>query len=335
MLLAAALSSTLVSLGVYAQTDTVYFAREDSVVFNNYLSFMEGKADLPFDSIILETASFFLETPYVAATLEKEPEGLVVNLRELDCFTFVENVIALSRTIAAGEPAFGKYCDHLRLIRYRDGIITGYAGRLHYTSDWLYENEQKQILKYASGETAGRPYTFDLSFMSSHPGSYRQIKADSSLIPVMRETERQVNARTSYYYLIPKYEIDTFAVHLHGGDMVGFVTSVPGLDISHVGIITKENGKLTFIHASSLAMKVIVNVESLKEYVEKSKSCTGIMTARPLPPTPPCLLPEEESEKLEGELHPDALIRELVEPDKDCNVEDMIPDSVSYFGIRR
>jgi hypothetical protein len=339
-LLAAALLSTFVSSGVYAQTDTVYFAQEDSVVFNNYLSFMEGKADLPFDSIILETASFFLGTPYVAATLEKEPEGLVVNLRELDCFTFVENVIALSRTIAAGEPAFEKYCDHLRLIRYRSGSITGYADRLHYTSDWLYENEQKQIIKYASGETAGRPYMFDLNFMSSHPDSYRQIKADSSLIPMIRETERQINTRTSYYYITPKYEIDTFAVNLHNGDMVGFVTSIPGLDISHVGIITRENDKLTFIHASSLAMKVIVNVESLREYVEKGKSCTGIMTARPLPPLSPCLTEEEEeqaeeSEELEGELQSDALIRELVEPGKDCNVEDMIPDTVTYLGVRR
>jgi hypothetical protein len=284
--------------GAYARADTVYCTQEDSIVFNNYLSFMENKADLPFDSIILETASFFLGTPYVGGTLEKEPEGLAVNLREMDCFTFVENVIALSRTIAAGEPTFDKYCDQLKLIRYRGEEITGYADRLHYTSDWLYENEQKQVVKHVTGEAGGQPYTFGLNFMSSHPDSYRQLKADSSLIPKIQEAERQVNARTSYYYLIPKYEIDTFAVHLHSGDIVSFVTSIPGLDISHVGIMTRENEKLTFIHASSLAMKVIVNPESLREYVEKGKNHTGIMTARPLPPPTVPVLPDkpEESE---------------------------------------
>jgi hypothetical protein len=282
------------SSGAYAQADTVYCTQEDSIVFNNYLSFMGNKVDLQFDSIILETASFFIGTPYMGGTLEKEPEGLVVNLREMDCFTFVENVIALSRTIAAGEPAFEKYCDHLRLIRYRGEEITGYADRLHYTSDWLYENEQKQVIKHVTGEAGGQPYTFDLNFMSSYPDSYRQLKADSSLIPEIQETERRVNARTSYYYLIPKYEIDTFAVHLHNGDMVCFVTSIPGLDISHVGIITREDEKLTFIHASSLAMKVIVNIESLKEYIEKGKNHAGIMTAHPLPPisVPPPDKPE-------------------------------------------
>ncbi|MDR1937690.1 MAG: DUF1460 domain-containing protein [Tannerellaceae bacterium] len=277
----------LFSSGAYAQTGTVYCTEADREVFGRYLSFMEGKAELPFDSLILETASFFLGTPYVGATLEQEPEGLVVNLRELDCFTFVENVIALSRTVAAGEPSFDKYCAHLRLIRYREGIITGYADRLHYTSDWLYENDRKQIVKYIGGEASRTPHTFDLRFMSSHPGSYRPLKADSSLIPRIKETEQEVNARTPYYYLIPKYAIDTFAIQVCSGDMVGFVTSIPGLDISHVGVATRVGDTLTFIHASSVAKEVIVNRESLKEYVESGKNCTGVMTAQPLPPLPP------------------------------------------------
>jgi hypothetical protein len=271
---------------VYAQTDTLYYTEEDSIVFGQYLTYMEEKDSLPFDSLLLETAAFFLGTPYAGATLEQEPEGLVVNLRELDCFTFVENVIALSRTIAEGEPAFGKYCNHLRLIRYREGIITGYTDRLHYTSDWLYENDRKQILKYPAAETGGQPYTFNLHFMSSHPDSYRQLKADTSLIPSIKETEQRINDRTAYYYLIPKHETDSFAVHLHNGDVVGFATAIPGLDISHVGLITRAGETLTFIHASSVAKEVIVNKESLKEYVENGKNCIGIMTARPLRPFP-------------------------------------------------
>jgi hypothetical protein len=285
----AALLLLLVFAGADAQRDTVYCTEADREVFAQYLTFMDGKGELPFDSLLLETASFFLGTPYAGATLEQEPEGLVVNLRALDCFTFVENVIALSRTIAEGDSAFDAYCDHLQHIRYREGKITNYTDRLHYTSDWLYENDRRQILAYDSCAAAGRrPHTFNLHFMSTHPGSYRQLKADTSLIAGIRETEQQINARTSFYHLVPKHEIDTFAVRMQHGDVVCFVTSIAGLDISHVGILTRAGETLTFIHASSVAKEVIVNKESLKEYVEKGKNITGVMTARPLPPPPKC-----------------------------------------------
>ncbi len=46
---------------------------------------------------MLEIGKFFLGTPYVVGTLEtKRGEHLVVNLREFDCVTFVENVVALA-----------------------------------------------------------------------------------------------------------------------------------------------------------------------------------------------------------------------------------------------
>ncbi|MDR2389219.1 MAG: DUF1460 domain-containing protein [Tannerellaceae bacterium] len=290
----------LISPLLYGQTDSLYCTPDDREVFNHYLAFMEEKDSLPFDSLLLETATFFLGTPYVGATLEQEPEGLVANLRELDCFTFVENVIALARTLAEGDATFEKYLNQLRNIRYRNGIITGYVDRLHYTSDWLYENDRKQILAYTRSDALGIPHRFQLDFMSSHPDSYRQLKADTSLIASIREAEQQINSRTDYYYLIPKQEIDSFALHINNGDVVGFATAIPGLDISHVGIITRQGETLTFIHASSTAKEVIVHKESLKAYVEGGKNCIGILTAKPLRPIPapedttfPLLLPSD------------------------------------------
>ncbi|GHT32360.1 xylanase [Bacteroidia bacterium] len=263
--------------------DTVYCTAEDSVIFGRFVSSIAGKDSLPFDSLILQTASFFLGMPYVASTLEIEPEGLVVNLRELDCTTFVENVIALSRMVAEGDTTFEAFCDQLRWVRYREGIIRDYTDRLHYTSDWIYENDRKEVVKSLGEEEGWRPYTFCLNFMSTHSDSYRQLMTDSMLIPCIVEIEKEVSERTGYYY-IPKNNVDSFAVDIKNGDMVGFVTSTKGLDISHVAIVTRVGEELTFIHASSLAMKVIVNEESLQHYVEKSKSCTGIILTRPLSP---------------------------------------------------
>ncbi|GAB6394962.1 MAG: DUF1460 domain-containing protein [Bacteroidales bacterium] len=273
-----------VSAGAAATpADTVYATEEDKAVFDRYLLYMEDNPSLPFDSLVLKTALFFLGTPYVGATLEKEPEGLAVNLRELDCATFVETVLALARMIAAGDATFDGFCNQLRFIRYREGAITSYIDRLHYTSDWYYENDRKRIIAYNMAEKGAKPYTFNLNYMSAHTGSYRQLQNNPALIPQIEEIERRISARTSYYY-IPKYEIEAYADRIPSGDLVGFVTSVKGLDISHVGIILRTDGKLTFIHASSVAMKVIVNEEPLQEYVEKGKRCLGIMTAHPLPP---------------------------------------------------
>lgn len=77
----------------------LYCTDEDRAIFDRYCTQMEPKKSLPLDELMIHTALFFRGTPYVASTLEKEPEGLVVNLRELDCTTFAETVLALSRTL--------------------------------------------------------------------------------------------------------------------------------------------------------------------------------------------------------------------------------------------
>src|SRR5512142_59189 len=56
---------------------------------------LQGK---PIGSVMTAIGTSFIGTPYVAHTLEVPgPEHLVVNLQGLDCTTFVENVLALSR----------------------------------------------------------------------------------------------------------------------------------------------------------------------------------------------------------------------------------------------
>ena len=54
-------------------------------------------AKLPLNQRISAIGRYFIETPYVGGTLDINPqEELVVNLREFDCVTFVDNVIALA-----------------------------------------------------------------------------------------------------------------------------------------------------------------------------------------------------------------------------------------------
>lgn len=241
---------------------------------------MEPKKSLPLDELMIHTALFFRGTPYVASTLEKEPEGLVVNLRELDCTTFAETVLALSRTLREEKTTFENFCENLQRLRYREGTIGDYTDRLHYMTDWFYENERKGIVKDMGREIGGVSLPLDLSFISTHPDSYKQLKNHPERVRRMADKEKEINLRP--YYYVPKQEIDKCSFGIKNGDILCFVTSIKGLDVTHVGIAYWKDGQLTFIHASSSAKKVIIQASSLRDYAEGIKSCKGILVARPL-----------------------------------------------------
>lgn len=252
---------------------------KDIKIFNQYLDVMSSKRSLPTGELMVETARFFLGRPYVAGTLEVEPEQLVVNLTELDCMTLVETVTALVHTLRDEKPSYDGYCRHLQEARYRNGQIRSYTDRLHYTTDWIYENEKQGRVKDVTHEIGGKPLVMDLSFMSTHPDSYKQLKNHPGQVATMAEKEREINLRSHYF--IPETEINEHAGWIQNGDIVCFVTTVKGLDISHVGIVCRERGKLTFVHASTSQKKVIVNPEPLQEYVQGIKRNRGIMIVRP------------------------------------------------------
>lgn len=253
--------------------------QSDKGIFESYLNSVQTVDKLCSDILMDETAKFFLGVPYVGKTLEYEPERLIVNLREMDCMTFVENVLALAEASASGTPSWQTYLEKLQQIRYRDGKIEDYTSRLHYTSDWIYENEKKGLIADITKEIGGVPLAMDVSFVSTHPESYMQLQSHPEYIAVMAKKEKEINSRQ--YYYIPKEEIDKREAQIRTGDIVCFVSSIKGLDISHVGIVHKEGDKMTFIHASSGKKRVIINEESLQDYVLGIKKSKGIMVLRP------------------------------------------------------
>lgn len=271
-------------LAVFARDHSgrrLYTTDEDREIFERYREAMEPRKSLPMGELMIGTARFFQEVPYVASTLEIEPEGLVVNLRELDCTTFAETVLALSRTIQSADPSFDTFCDNLQSLRYREGSIMDYTDRLHYMADWFYENDRKGIIKDMNREIGGSFLPLELSFISTHPDSYKPLRSNPAFVQKIALKEKEINARTCYY--LPKEEIGKRSKGIKDGDILCFVTSIKGLDVTHVGIAYWRNGVLTFIHASSSAKKVIVQPTSLQAYADGIKSCKGIWVARPLP----------------------------------------------------
>ncbi len=292
------LLTLLYSLSVntlYAQNNPhkEYISANSIDIFNKYVNYIYASASISADDlesrgkaidsnfreeVIILTAKFFLGTPYVAHTLEKEPEGLVINLEELDCTTFMENVIVLATCFIENKLDFENYKDLLKRYRYRDGRIEDYSSRLHYTTDWFYHNQKNGFIKDITKECNGVPFIKELNIISKNPDKYKQLKNNMALVKKIELIEKEINKREHYY--IPKNIIEKSSNCFRSGDLVGFATNIEGLDLTHVGIIYKQGDKLTFIHASSTQKKVVVEEKGLTKYCMDIKSNIGIMVAR-------------------------------------------------------
>src|ERR1035441_108157 len=135
----------------------------------------------PIGNVIVSIGESFIGTDYKASTLEKEGgEELVVNLNGLDCTTFLENVLVFARLIKKDSTTFNNFLTDLTYIRYRHGIIKSYASRLHYFSDWIFDNIKKNVVEDITKDLGGEAVKFQLSYMSGHPAQYIHLKENPS-----------------------------------------------------------------------------------------------------------------------------------------------------------
>jgi hypothetical protein len=108
--------------------ETILHTPDDLRFFQEIVGMLarDGKHVLSPGAGVAAAGLAFLGRPYGAHTLEGEgPERLVINLRELDCFTLVENAVVLERLFRTGATGFPDYAATLRRLRYRNGILDG------------------------------------------------------------------------------------------------------------------------------------------------------------------------------------------------------------------
>ena len=256
----------------------VRFTPEAKDSFERLLEQMLPHKALPMDQLLIKTALQKLGTPYVAGTLEEDPEMLTVHMDKSDCILFVEMCLAFSLTLKEENPDFDSYCDNLQKLRYRNGIVEDYASRIHYTSEWIRQAAERGIMEEITAEIGGVAWPQEFSFMSTHTGSYRQLRENPSLVEKIRATEEYLNGFE--YHYIPKDEISACEHLIHDGDIICFNSTAKGLDIAHVGYAYWQEGRLTFIHASSVEMEVVINKKPLTEYISGIKSNNGIRVVR-------------------------------------------------------
>lgn len=235
---------------------------------------------LPVNEIIVEVGKTFLGTPYVAGTLDENPseELVVVCVTGLDCVTFVENCLVMSLIIKEGKADFDNYKKTLEKIRYRNGVNSGYTSRLHYFSDWIYDNQEKGIVTDITKEIGGVPYSKTIDFMTNHTGSYKQLSGNEVNISGMLEVEKIINSRQLYF--IPKENISEVYGRLQSGDIIGITSNLDGLDVAHTGYVYKDESGTYLLNASLKNKQVEISSVELQDYLMSNPKQGGIIVAR-------------------------------------------------------
>lgn len=249
----------------------------DSIKITKLIERHLAKKTISSSKLMLQIANSLVGTPYVGHTLETEgEEHLVVNLREFDCTTFIETVLALTMTVQSDAPGVETFCQILQALRYRKGRIDGYGSRLHYFSEWIADNEKKGFVENITNQFEGEPLKISVNYMSTHPEAYLQLKDDSLMRLKIATVENKLSDLSKTYYL-PKEKVSLKEPQLPEGTIVGITTNIEGLDFIHTGILIRVGQQIHLLHASSDNKKVLISEQPLSEYLMSNKRQTGIV----------------------------------------------------------
>ena len=226
----------------------------------------------------------FLDIPYVAHTLEiNDDERLVVNTRQLDCTTLVETVTALTLCAYRHLFTWRDYLNALTAMRYRHAQIDDYTSRIHYFTEWITLNTEAGIVTEI--QAPDPPFSavqhVNVSYMSTHPKSYKALREHPEFVAAIREMEQQVTGGSFRY--IPKQMVKNQALlrqAVKDGDIIAITCKKAGLDIAHLGFAVWQSDGLHLLNASMLHKKVVEEPMTLYQYLQKHSTHTGIRIIR-------------------------------------------------------
>jgi hypothetical protein len=179
----------------------------------------------------------FLGLPYRESTLigsASQQERLVIDFEGMDCFTFIDNIEAMSRS-----SSFEQFKEQLILVRYRAGQVDFFS-RHHFFTDWCPSGIAKDVTR----QLALREALTVTKVLNR--------KSDGSVfVPGIEPIPRPIT-------YVPTESIDDAILgRFETGDYVGIYAETDGLDVSHVGMIIRNDDTILFRHASSIERKVL------------------------------------------------------------------------------
>lgn len=199
---------------------------------NSIIQDVSNKKDLSQGDKLSMISARFLGTPYQSNRLhgsERIPEQLVIDFRSVDCFTYLDYVVALQASHSPHE-----FFTNIVNTRYINSEIHFYK-RKHFFTDWA--NSQRPIAEDITPTLAHNAIK-----KIKHLNKKNDKKQHIDGIPVI--------SRPVVY--IPGEAIDMHLVSkLKSGDLIGIYTPLAGLDVSHVGMFIMTPHGPVLRHASS------------------------------------------------------------------------------------
>ncbi len=209
-------------------------------------------------ALIERLSGRLLGTPYGADMLigsADQPEQLVIDLRRVDCFTYLDYVEAISRSTDRDQ-----FVASLIATRYTDSRVE-FRQRKHFFSDWSH-----------TARIAATDITGTLSPAAVTVTKHLNAKADSGrYLPGLPVVDRDIT-------YIPGAAVDNGVISgLRTGDYIGAYADRPGLDVTHVGIFVMTPSGPIFRNASSLTANNKVVDSPFGDYM---RTTPGIVVLR-------------------------------------------------------
>ena len=242
---------------------------------------------LPIGERVVKFGREFHHVPYKSFTLEIDDriESPSANLEGLDCWSFFEISLGLSRMIAAEKTDFtpDDLLDQIQLTRYRGGVCTGnYLERIHYLAEWFFENDSRGTIDHLTREFPGAKKITGCKIqeMTVLWKSYRYLRENPELRAPMKTWEDYV-AKLPVYH-VEKSKVAAIEPKLKNGDIIGIATNQHGGFCSHVGVAVRtDDGVMRLMHASRNHKKVVID-KAISAYLADFKYHAGILVGRPL-----------------------------------------------------
>lgn len=159
----------------------------------------EGWRKLPIGERTVRIAREMVGAPYVNYTLEVDDriENPVVNFEGMDCWTYYENALAISRMLTYKPPPYAPR-DMLHMIeveRNRNGVCTGnYLSRMHHLEEVFHDNQRRGYAENITRRIPGAErLEREIREMTVQWKNYRYLKSNPALIEPMGKIEAQVS----------------------------------------------------------------------------------------------------------------------------------------------
>jgi hypothetical protein len=197
---------------------------------------------------------------YVESTLIGDintPEIFVINLKGVDCFTFIDYIEAMRLS-----DSFSEFKINVRKVRYRSEKIA-FKNRNHFFTDWIEFNSN--FVNDVTDEISNKKFIRVIKTLNEkEDGTY--------FLPGIKPFQREIR------YISSDVINNSVLNKLRTGDYIGVYSEIKGLDVSHVGIVIKDNDKIYLRHASSLKKHRKVIDQDFKKYISDKP---GIIVFRP------------------------------------------------------